>query len=86
MQAIPNIKLQKQCTDLDVYGQPLPDSACCGNCYCRPMWCVDCMAKWFASRQTEHEHGIWLQQKCACPMCRAKFCILDVSYMEQQNG
>ncbi len=18
----------------------------CVNCYCRPMWCVDCMAKW----------------------------------------
>ena len=18
----------------------------CVNCYCRPMWCIDCMAKW----------------------------------------
>lgn len=83
MQATPNIKLQKQCSDVDVDGQPVPESARCGSCYCRPMWCVDCMAKWFASRQNEYEKEFWLQQKCTCPMCRASFCMLDVSYIER---
>lgn len=42
----------------------------------------DCLAKWFASRQNQHEKEVWLQQRCTCPMCRSVFCILDVSYIE----
>lgn len=82
MQAQPNIKLQKQCLDIDENGHPLSENNRCGNCYCRPMWCLDCMAKWFASRQNQYEKEVWLQQKCTCPMCRAPFCILDVCYVE----
>lgn len=77
--AQPNVKLQKHCADEPVIGN---EHGHCNNCYCRPMWCVDCMAKWFASRQNQHEKDVWLQQKCTCPMCRAVFCILDVSYIE----
>lgn len=86
MQAEPNIKLQKQCLDVNEHGQPLDNAESrCGNCYCRPMWCVDCMAKWFASRQNQYEKEVWLQQKCTCPMCRATFCILDVCYIELER-
>lgn len=86
MQAEPNIKLQKQCTDVNDNAQPLNNAESrCGNCYCRPMWCVDCMAKWFASRQNQYEKEVWLQQKCTCPMCRATFCILDVCYIELEH-
>lgn len=83
MEAMPNVKLQKQCSDADENGQLLPISKRCGNCYCRPMWCDDCMAKWFASRQNQYREVVWLQQKCKCPMCRASFCMLDVSYIER---
>ncbi|KAG4080150.1 hypothetical protein HA402_008221 [Bradysia odoriphaga] len=81
----PNIKIQKQCLDVDENGVVVPNSSSCENCYCTPMWCVDCMAKWFASRQNQHEKEVWLQQKCTCPMCRAPFCILDVCFVERQN-
>ncbi|XP_055605281.1 E3 ubiquitin-protein ligase TM129 [Uranotaenia lowii] len=82
MLAQPNIKIQKNCIDLDEAGEPLPEARCCQVCNCRPMWCIDCVAKWFASRQNQSERDSWLQQKCTCPMCRARFCVLDVSYIE----
>ncbi|XP_031616651.1 E3 ubiquitin-protein ligase TM129 [Contarinia nasturtii] len=81
MQARPNVKLQKKCTN-EFGNDDTNNEHGCTNCYCRPMWCVDCLAKWFASRQDQQEKEIWLQQKCSCPMCRAKFCILDVCYVE----
>lgn len=77
----PNVKLIKNCLDMRENGEIVQNSERCGNCYCRPMWCVDCMAKWFSSRQAEFERETWLEQKCTCPMCRAQFCILDVSYI-----
>lgn len=82
--AEPNIKIHKQCANIDlISGEPLSSENACTNCCCRPMWCVDCLARWFASRQTEFEREVWLEQKCTCPMCRAKFCLLDVSYLEK---
>lgn len=42
----PNIKIQKNCNDIDEFGQPLPEDERCGNCACRPMWCSSCLAKW----------------------------------------
>lgn len=53
--------------------------AACVNCHCRPMWCLDCLGKWFASRQNQRDTETWLSSKCPCPTCRSKFCILDVS-------
>ncbi|EDW54825.1 E3 ubiquitin-protein ligase TM129 isoform X1 [Drosophila sechellia] len=77
----PNTKIHKQCADFDRNGAPLADGACCSNCYCRPMWCVECLARWFAARQSDVDREVWLEQKCTCPMCRARFCVLDVSYI-----
>nr|AAL13910.1 LD39811p [Drosophila melanogaster] len=77
----PNTKIHKQCADFDRNGAPLANGACCSNCYCRPMWCVECLARWFAARQSDVDREVWLEQKCTCPMCRAKFCVLDVSYI-----
>ncbi|XP_017477485.1 PREDICTED: E3 ubiquitin-protein ligase TM129 [Rhagoletis zephyria] len=85
MIAEPNIKIHKQCEDVDRYGRPLATENTCSNCYCRPMWCVECLARWFAARQNEHDREVWLEQKCTCPMCRAKFCVLDVSYIEKPD-
>ncbi|CAG0901470.1 unnamed protein product [Darwinula stevensoni] len=51
----------------------------CMRCFCRPMWCLSCMGKWFASRQDKHRPETWLASKAPCPTCRATFCILDVS-------
>lgn len=78
MQARPNVKLQKLCGNSSGV-----DS--CTTCYCKPMWCADCMAKWFASRQESDQQNTWLASKCTCPMCRSKFCILDVSILENAN-
>lgn len=83
MLAEPNIKIQKNCLDVDEDEQPLPEDRCCKNCYCRPMWCADCLARWFASRQDIGERDIWLQKKCTCPLCRATFCVLDVCFVEK---
>lgn len=65
-----DIKLLKRCATLS--------EGDCEQCYCRPMWCLECMGKWFASRQNQHETEGWLSSKAPCPTCRAKFCILDV--------
>ena len=50
----------------------------CRQCFCRPMWCISCMAKWFASRQDQRRPEEWLRGVAPCPMCRSQFCALDV--------
>ncbi|KAF5284436.1 hypothetical protein FQR65_LT13542 [Abscondita terminalis] len=69
-----NVKLQKLCGEG-------ADQEACATCYCRPMWCIDCMAKWFASRQDSDRPDTWLSSKCTCPMCRARFCLLDSRFI-----
>ncbi len=76
MQTTADIKLRKQC---DSSGE-----GACGECYCRPMWCLECMGKWFASRQlhARREPETWMASKAHCPTCRANFCMLDVCKLE----
>ncbi|XP_054648347.1 E3 ubiquitin-protein ligase TM129 isoform X1 [Dunckerocampus dactyliophorus] len=50
----------------------------CEQCFCRPMWCLSCVGRWFASRQDQQRPETWLSSIVPCPTCRAKFCILDV--------
>ncbi|XP_050437108.1 E3 ubiquitin-protein ligase TM129 [Adelges cooleyi] len=69
----PDVKLTKCCDDTEI-----PDMPNCTSCQCRPMWCVDCMAKWYESRQPQNNPTMWLSSKCTCPLCRRVFCILDV--------
>jgi len=71
-----NVKIQRLCPSSQGEVQDGEDS--CVTCYCRPMWCIDCMAKWFASRQDQSSPETWLGSRCPCPTCRSKFCVLDV--------
>lgn len=77
MQSQANVKLDKRCAE-DADG-----SSECSRCFCRPMWCVSCMARWFASRQEESSPETWLQGTSPCPTCRAKFCLLDVILLSE---
>ncbi|KAL2746341.1 E3 ubiquitin-protein ligase TM129 [Vespula maculifrons] len=81
MQVRSNVKLNKCCGSIT----ERPNSDECTICHCRPMWCIECMAKWFASRQDENTPEIWLSSKCTCPVCRAKFCLLDVCPVQTVN-
>ena len=65
-----NILLSKHCAERE-QGE-------CKQCFCRPMWCLECMGKWFASRQNQQEPEHWMSSTAPCPTCRAKFCIIDV--------
>ena len=65
--SVSDVKLVKFCDPRD-----------CGNCFCRPMWCVTCLSKWFAARQDQTNPHTWLQGTAPCPTCRSKFCMLDV--------
>ncbi|PNF26731.1 hypothetical protein B7P43_G01628 [Cryptotermes secundus] len=76
MQTPANVKLQKYCDDLTVQG----DS--CTTCSCRPLWCLTCMGKWFASRQDQNHPETWMSSKATCPLCRSRFCMLDVSQVQ----
>lgn len=75
MQKTSDVKLQKRCA-------PSGDGEC-RECYCRPMWCMDCMGKWFASRQDQADPTTWMSSISPCPTCRSKFCMLDVSLIER---
>ncbi|KAF5397271.1 Transmembrane protein [Paragonimus heterotremus] len=85
-----NVILQKRCDPeaqaaLDAaIGITLPYVPPCGTCHCRPMWCMECMARWFASRQTEAHRppSVWLSGRVPCPTCRAIFCARDVTRLE----
>ncbi|CAD5113916.1 DgyrCDS3075 [Dimorphilus gyrociliatus] len=72
MRSRANIKILKACDDADN----------CAQCFCRPMWCLDCMGKWWASRQDQSRTDTWLSSKCPCPTCRAPCCILDIHLLK----
>ncbi|RUS79554.1 hypothetical protein EGW08_012684 [Elysia chlorotica] len=79
MQKTSDVKLQRLC-EIPPGDVPQPPGAppACLQCFCRPMWCLECMGKWFASRQDQLRPETWLSGKSPCPMCRATFCLLDV--------
>uniref|UniRef100_A0A182TWR6 Uncharacterized protein n=1 Tax=Anopheles melas TaxID=34690 RepID=A0A182TWR6_9DIPT len=82
LQAQPDVKIAKYCLDVDAAGSVLPEQERCQPCGCRPLWCVSCLATWFASQQQRAERDTWLSKKTTCPMCRARFCVRDVCYLE----
>ncbi|PSN53019.1 E3 ubiquitin-protein ligase TM129 [Blattella germanica] len=79
LQTESNVKLQKLCVEETDAGRP------CNSCHCPPLWCLDCMGKWFASRQDQNETETWLSSKCTCPLCRSVFCMLDVCHVQRRN-
>jgi len=76
MQADANVMLVKRCAGDD-------EGSRCQRCFCRPMWCSSCMARWFASRQEDSSPETWLGGNSPCPTCRSIFCILDVSLIQE---
>ncbi|KAM6953407.1 E3 ubiquitin-protein ligase TM129 isoform 2-T2 [Aplochiton taeniatus] len=70
------------CTKLLRLCQEEGDESSCQQCYCRPMWCLSCLGRWFASRQDQQRPETWLGSRVPCPTCRAKFCILDVALVQ----
>ncbi|CAJ1058401.1 E3 ubiquitin-protein ligase TM129 [Xyrichtys novacula] len=71
MQVLANSKLVTLCHSED-------SDSDCQQCFCRPMWCLSCLGRWFASRQDQQRPETWLSSRVPCPTCRARFCILDV--------
>ncbi|CAG0916862.1 unnamed protein product [Notodromas monacha] len=81
------VKLVRRCleenvrsVDVEYNGQFLRLSTCV-RCQCRPMWCIDCMSKWFIARQDADRPGTWLTSRAPCPTCRSPFCLRDVCYL-----
>ncbi|XP_003458154.1 E3 ubiquitin-protein ligase TM129 isoform X1 [Oreochromis niloticus] len=74
MQVPANTKLVMLCHEAETDD----DDSDCQQCHCRPMWCLLCLGRWFASRLDEQTPETWLSSRVPCPTCRAKFCILDV--------
>ncbi|XP_040904936.1 E3 ubiquitin-protein ligase TM129 [Toxotes jaculatrix] len=73
MQVPANTKLVRLC-----HTEGADNESDCQQCFCRPMWCLSCLGRWFASRQDQQRPETWLSSKVPCPTCRATFCILDV--------
>jgi len=78
MQVEANVKLNKLCID-----DTSENAVHCGNCYCRPMMCVTCLAKWFATKQDTSKPETWMHSTGECISCRSKFCMLDISYIKK---
>ncbi|KAL6118040.1 tmem129 [Pungitius sinensis] len=73
MQVPANIKLVRLCQ-----AEGAPNVSECQQCFCRPMWCLSCLGRWFASRQDQQRPETWLSSRVPCPTCRATFCVLDI--------
>ncbi|XP_019849029.1 PREDICTED: transmembrane protein 129-like [Amphimedon queenslandica] len=73
-QSMPEVKLMKTCT--------ATGETSCQSCNCKPMWCLSCMSKWYASRQDKNRPDTWMGGYATCPLCRQKFCMLDVLKIE----
>ncbi|XP_051810171.1 E3 ubiquitin-protein ligase TM129 isoform X1 [Acanthochromis polyacanthus] len=77
MQIPANTKLVRLCPTAET-----DNESECQQCFCRPMWCLSCLGRWFASRQDQQRPETWLSSRVPCPTCRAKFCILDISLVQ----
>ncbi|EGD72133.1 hypothetical protein PTSG_00154 [Salpingoeca rosetta] len=55
-----------------------------GDCFCRPMFCLDCIGKWFVSTQDQRRPETWLSGTANCPTCRTAFTVNDLSLVDAQ--
>lgn len=88
-----NVMLQQRCDPaahaaLDAQAPTRTYVPACSPCHCRPMWCLECMARWFAARQTESHQptSVWLSGRIPCPTCRNIFCVRDVVRMTSDSS
>ncbi|VDP10978.1 unnamed protein product [Heligmosomoides polygyrus] len=65
-----NVKLSRQCHEVDPNLLPEGQRSTCTLCQCRPMWCVSCMARIFLAKQDQSRPTSWLEGTCSCPTCR----------------
>ncbi|KAG6447827.1 E3 ubiquitin-protein ligase TM129 [Manduca sexta] len=75
MVAPADVKLNKRCLPPPAHVEMPPPE--CQECNCRVLWCAACMARWWAARAAGPP-AQWLAGRCTCPVCRARFCLLDV--------
>ncbi|MFH4977683.1 hypothetical protein AB6A40_004392 [Gnathostoma spinigerum] len=80
---VANVKLTKNCVDVEEVDEEGRQRPNCSQCYCRPMWCETCMARIFAAKQDQGHPENWIPGKATCPTCRAVFCIFDVSLIDR---
>lgn len=76
MQAPADVKINRRCLPPPPHLEGGPQQ--CQQCHCRVLWCASCMGRWWATRAGGPASG-WLAGRCTCPVCRAVFCLLDVS-------
>lgn len=72
--AAPNVCIVARCgTSADDTGRM------CGSCSCRPMWCAECILRWFLAQQQQDRSEQWLSNRARCTTCRAPFCLRDIA-------
>ncbi|KOB68389.1 Uncharacterized protein OBRU01_18328, partial [Operophtera brumata] len=76
MQEQADVKIERRCMPPPPHLVGGPPE--CQPCNCRVLWCVSCMARWWAARAGSTPPAQWLAGRCTCPVCRAVFCLLDV--------
>eukprot|EP01135_Chromosphaera_perkinsii_P006073 Nk52_evm4s390 gene=Nk52_evmTU4s390 len=54
MTNVPEVKLVKQCLNEE------GEDSNCQSCLCPPMWCKQCLGKWFVSKQNANHPEAWL--------------------------
>eukprot|EP00055_Hartaetosiga_balthica_P016659 m.106128 g.106128 ORF g.106128 m.106128 type:complete len:382 (-) comp9147_c2_seq1:212-1357(-) len=56
-------------------------------CSCRPFFCVDCLGRWFASRQDQNlSPEAWMRGRAKCPTCPAQFMVTDIAEVIQPDA
>ncbi|XP_075972534.1 E3 ubiquitin-protein ligase TM129 [Anticarsia gemmatalis] len=76
MQAPADVKINRRCHAPPPHLEGGPPQ--CQQCNCRVLWCCSCMGRWWAARASGPTSN-WLSGRATCPVCRATFCLLDVS-------
>ncbi|KAL4704696.1 hypothetical protein ACJJTC_011480 [Scirpophaga incertulas] len=70
-----DVKIKRRCISPPPQLEGGPQQ--CEQCNCRVLWCCSCMGRWWAAR-ARGPPSHWLAGRCTCPVCRARFCMLDI--------
>ncbi|KAF1747280.1 hypothetical protein GCK72_023742 [Caenorhabditis remanei] len=78
------VKIEKTCTGQEprvlFHDTGLRFTPPCENCTCRPLWCRNCIAQIFITKQNVDNiyRYEYFRGSAQCPTCRKNFCIRDV--------